>query len=113
MKKNLFSLLITVLLTSTLEAVPFYGNQSHIRWKTVSSEHYIYNYPAEYTEHAGIVAAYAEAVYDSVVKRYRSDLHKKVNVNLHNSLYSNGNAIPSENTINLWLTNWDFKVRSS
>ena len=113
MKKNLFSLLITVLLTSTLEAFPIYGNQSHLRWKTVSSDHFIYNYPSEYTEHAGLVAAYAEAVYDSVVKRYRSDLHKKVTINLHNALYANGNAIPTENTINLWLTNWDFKVRSS
>ncbi len=113
LKKNLFSLLITVLLTSTLEAFPIYGNQSHLRWKTVSSDHFIYNYPSEYTEHAGLVAAYAEAVYDSVVKRYRSDLHKKVNINLHDALYANGNAIPTENTINLWLTNWDFKVRSS
>lgn len=113
LKQPIFLFLLLIAFILHAEAVPFYGNQSHLRWKTVSSEHYIYNYPAEYTEHAGIVAAYAEAVYDSVVKRYRSDLHKKVNVNLHNSLYSNGNAIPSENTINLWLTNWDFKVRSS
>ncbi len=113
LKKILFSLLVTILLTSTLEALPIYGNQSHLRWKTVSSEHFIFNYPSEYTEHAGIVAAYAEAVYDSIVKRYRTDLHKKVNVNLHDALYANGNAIPTENTINLWLTNWDFKLRSS
>ena len=86
LKKNLFSLLITVLLTSTLEAFPIYGNQSHLRWKTVSSDHFIYNYPSEFTDQAGIVAAYAEAVYDTVVKRYRSGLHKKVNINLHDAL---------------------------
>lgn len=113
MKKVLFCLFIIAVLTSTSEAVSLYGNQSHLRWKTVSSDHFIYNYPSEFTDHAGIVAAYAEAVYDSVVKRYRSDLHKKVNINLHDALYANGNAIPTENTINLWLTNWDFKVRSS
>lgn len=113
MKPFFFILVFISFLTTTLEALPLYGNQSHLRWKTASSDHFVFNYPSEYTEHAGIVAAYAEAVYDSVVKRYRSDLYKKVYVNLHNALYSNGNAIPSENGINLWLTNWDFKVRSS
>ena len=113
MKKVFFCLFIIAVLASTSEAVSLYGNQSHLRWKTVSSDHFIYNYPSEFTDQAGIVAAYAEAVYDTVVKRYRSDLHKKVNINLHDALYANGNAIPTENTINLWLTNWDFKVRSS
>lgn len=94
-------------------AAGFYGNQSDIKWKSASTEHFRFIYPAEYTGHASKVSAYAEAVYDSIVNRYRIDLPSKVNATLSNALYSNGSAIPSENTVNLWLTNWDFKIRSS
>lgn len=90
-----------------------YGNQSDIRWKAAATDHFQFIYPAEYTDHAAQVSAYAEAVYDSVVSRYRKDLPGRVNVTLSNSLYSNGNAIPTENTVNLWLTDWDFKLRST
>ena len=91
----------------------FYGNNSDIRWKAASTDHFNFIYPAEYSSHAAKVSAYAEAVYDSVVSRYHHDLPGRVNATLNNALYSNGNAIPSENSINLWLTNWDFKIRSS
>ena len=102
-----------LLLAATAGANGFYGNQSDIHWKTASTDHFNFIYPAEYTAHASKVSAYAEAVYDSVVNRYRIDLPGRVNATLNNALYSNGNAIPSENSINLWLTNWDFKIRSS
>ncbi len=91
----------------------FYGNNSDIRWKAASTDHFNFIYPAEYSSHAAKVSAYAEAVYDSVVTRYHRDLPGRVSATLNNALYSNGNAIPSENSINLWLTNWDFKIRSS
>ena len=91
----------------------FYGNNSDIKWKAASTAHFNFIYPAEYTAHASKVSTYAEAVYDSVVSRYHHDLPGRVNATLNNALYSNGNAIPSENSINLWLTNWDFKIRSS
>lgn len=94
-------------------AVGFYGNQSDIKWKTAGTEHFQFVYPAEYSDHAAKVSVYAEAVYDSVVSRYRKDLPRRVDAVINNALYSNGSAIPSENAINLWLTNWDFKVRSS
>ncbi len=103
----------TVLSVSAALAVQFYGNQSDIRWKTAGSEHFQFFYPAEYSSHASKVSAYAEAVYDSVVGRYHKDLPSRVNVSLSNALYSNGSAVPSENALNLWLTNWDFKIRSS
>ena len=91
----------------------FYGNNSDIQWKAAGTDHFNFIYPAEYSSHASKVSAYAEAVYDSVVSRYHRDLPARVNATLNNALYSNGNAIPSENSINLWLTNWDFKIRSS
>ena len=106
-------ILSLLLLSVSVFANGFYGNQSDIRWKTAATDHFNFIYPAEYTSHASKVSAYAEAVYDSVVNRYRIDLPGKVNATLNNALYSNGNAIPAENSINLWLTNWDFKIRSS
>ena len=93
-------------------AAGFYGNQSHIDWKTAGTEHFQFIYPAEYSDHASTVATYAEAVYDSVVTRYNKPL-PRISAVLNNALYSNGAAIPAENSINLWLTNWDFKIRSS
>ncbi|MFA6342271.1 MAG: hypothetical protein WCX75_05390, partial [Fibrobacteraceae bacterium] len=110
-----FLFFATLLTASTVFAsgIPFYGNQSYLKWKTAETDHFIYNYPSEYTSHASTVAAYAEAVYDSVVNRYRMNPSGKINLSIHNSLYSNGNALPTENSMNIWLTNWDFKVRSS
>src|SRR5574344_2212279 len=111
-KKLSFFLALCTLFTAA-SAIPFYGNQSYIRWKTASTDHFTYIYPMEYTDHAAKVAAYAEAVYDSVVSRYGTELPGKVNLVIHNALYANGEAIPTENTMNIFLTNWDFKLRSS
>ena len=108
-----YFLSILLLFVGAAVANGFYGNNSDIRWKAASTTHFNFIYPAEYTSHASKVSAYAEAVYDSVVSRYHHDLPGRVNATLNNALYSNGNAIPSENSINLWLTNWDFKIRSS
>ena len=104
---------IIMLFSGAALAAGFYGNNSDIRWKTAATDHFQFIYPVEYSSHAAKVSAYAEAVYDSVVSRYHHDLPGRVSATLNNALYSNGNAIPSENRINLWLTNWDFKVRSS
>lgn len=109
----LLSAALTGLLPAQVQALGFYGNQSDIQWKTAGTEHFQFVYPADYSEHAAAISAYAEAVYDSVVSRYRIDLPGRVNVTLNNALYSNGSAVPSENGVHLWLTNWDFKVRSS
>ena len=91
----------------------FSGNNSDIRWKVASSAHFNYAYPAEYTTHAGIVASTAEAVYDSIVSRYKIEMPLKTDVSLQNALYANGSAIPNENTVNIFLSNWDFKIRST
>lgn len=111
-KKLSFFFALCTLFTAA-SAIPFYGNQSYIRWKTASTDHFTYIYPMEYTDHAAKVAAYAEAVYDSVVSRYGTELPGKVNLVIHNALYANGEAIPTENTMQIFLTNWDFKLRSS
>lgn len=107
------TLAVVMLFAGAAGAAGFYGNQSDIKWKTADTKHFQFIYPQEYTEHASALSAYAEAVYDSVVGRYKKDLPGRVNAVLNNALYSNGSAVPSENAVNLWLTNWDFKIRSS
>jgi hypothetical protein len=109
--KSIFAV-CTAFLAGTASAAGFYGNQSDIKWKTAGTEHFQFIYPVEYSTHAAKVSAYAEAVYDSVTSRYNKPL-PRINAVLNNALYSNGSAIPSENALNLWLTNWDFKIRSS
>lgn len=91
----------------------FSGNQSDIRWKAAASEHFSFAYPAEYGTHAGVVASTAEAVYDTIVSRYQIDMPLRIDVSLQNALYANGSAVPNENALNLFLSNWDFKVRST
>ena len=102
----------STLFVGTAVAAGFYGNQSDLKWKTAGTEHFQFIYPVEYSTHAAKVSAYAEAVYDSVTSRYNKPL-PRISAVLNNALYSNGSAIPSENALNLWLTNWDFKIRSS
>lgn len=109
--KSIFAV-CSALLAGTACAAGFYGNQSDIKWKAAGTEHFQFIYPVEYSTHAAKVSAYAEAVYDSVTSRYNKPL-PRINAVLNNALYSNGSAIPSENALNLWLTNWDFKIRSS
>ena len=111
--KSIIAACSTLFLAGFASAAGFYGNQSDIKWKTAGTEHFQFIYPVEYSTHAAKVSAYAEAVYDSVTSRYHKALPGRVNAVLNNALYSNGSAIPSENALNLWLTNWDFKIRSS
>lgn len=114
MKLSAFNFFTTIfLLAGGASAVNFYGNQSDLKWKNAETEHFRFIYPAEYTGQASKVSGYAEAVYDTIVNRYGMKMPGKINASLSNALYSNGSAVPSENSINLWLTNWDFKIRSS
>ena len=111
--KSIIATVSSLFFAGTASAAGFYGNQSDLKWKTAGTEHFQFIYPAEYSTHAAKVSAYAEAVYDSVTSRYHKALPGRVSAVLNNALYSNGSAIPSENAVNLWLTNWDFKIRSS
>jgi len=96
-----------------VQAVPFYGNQSSVVWKSAETEHFVFNYPLEYQGEVEKVVSFAEAVHDSVENRYRVKLPGKVNMNVRNALFSNGLASPINNTMNIWLTDWDFKTRST
>ena len=76
---------VLLLLCGFAVASGFYGNQSHIQWKTAGTEHFQFIYPAEYTDQASAVASYAEAVYDTVVNRYNKPL-PRISAVLNNAL---------------------------
>ncbi len=94
-------------------AVSFYGNQSDISWKSAETDHFRFHYPAEYQDQASKIVSFAEAVHDSVTLRYRVKLPGRVDMVIRNSLFSNGLASPISNTMNIWLTDWDFRIRST
>ncbi|NLB63272.1 MAG: hypothetical protein GX801_04105 [Fibrobacter sp.] len=94
-------------------AFSFYGNQSTIKWKTVDSDNFRVHYPQEYQKQIAPMVFFAEEVHDSVVSRYRVALPSKVDLVLRNALFSNGFANPVHNLMNIWLTDWDNKLRST
>lgn len=109
----IFYVLAGLFITLPVHALSFYGNQSALRWKTASTENFDYHYPAEYQAHAARIAGFAEAVHDTLAKRYHYQLPGKVNLVVRNALFSNGEANSIYNMMNVWLTDWDFKVRTT
>ena len=88
-------------------------NAAHIEWRTAETTHFRFHYPKELEEAAGIVAAIAEEVAEDKIQRYRIKLPNKVEFTLRDDIFSNGWANALENTMNIWVTDWDFPVRST
>ncbi|MDR2555872.1 MAG: hypothetical protein LBC64_10660 [Fibromonadaceae bacterium] len=104
---------LAIFLFPTLALAAFYGNQSAVKWKSAETEHFLVHYPVEYRERAAMATGFAESVYDTITTRYKIKLPSKVNLVFNNGLFSNGEANPVYNMMQIWLTNWDFKVRGS
>jgi len=102
-----------IFLLPTLALAAFYGNQSAIKWKSAETEHFLAHYPVEHRERAATAISFAENVYDTITIRYKIKLPSKVNLVFNNGLFSNGEANPVYNMMQIWLTNWDFKIRGS
>ncbi|GBU24939.1 translocation protein TolB [Fibrobacteria bacterium R8-3-H12] len=103
----------TAFLLPALAFAAFYGNQSAINWKSAETEHFLAHYPVEYRERAATAMSFAENVYDTITTRYKIKLPSKVNLVFSNGLFSNGEANPVYNMMQISLTNWDFKIRGS
>lgn len=112
-KVRLHFFAVVGLVATMAGAVPFYGNQSATRWKSAETENFRFHYPLEHQQQAEQIVSFAEAVHDSIESRYRVKLPGRVDMVIRNSLFSNGLASPVSNTMNVWLTDWDFKVRST
>jgi hypothetical protein len=104
---------ILLLLLPALALAAFYGNQSAVKWKSAETEHFLAHYPVEHRERAAAAIGFAENIYDTITIRYKIKLPSKVNLVFNNGLFSNGEANPVYNMMQIWLTNWDFKIRGS
>ncbi len=88
-------------------------NAAQIDWRTVETEHFRIHYPKELEGVAAYVAGVAESVAQEKIQRYRLKLPNKVEFTIRDDIYSNGWANALENSMNVWVTDWDFPVRST
>ncbi len=102
-----------LILPVAILAVSLNRNAAHIEWRTAETEHFRFRYPKELEEAAGYIAGIAENVYLEKVQRYNIKLPGKVEFIIRDDIFSNGWANSLENTMNVWVTDWDFPVRST
>ena len=114
MSRRIFSAL-AVLLALRATVLPFSLNRNaaHIDWRTAETEHFRFHYAKELEDAAGYIAGIAEGVYNDKIQRYNIKLPNKVEFTIRDDIFSNGWANSIENTMNIWVTDWDFPVRST
>ena len=88
-------------------------NDAHIPWRTVETEHFRFNYPADLEPVAGYIAGIAESVAEAKMKRYNIQLPNKVEFVVREDIFSNGWANSLQNTMTVWISDWDFPIRST
>lgn len=81
--------------------------------KTFSSGDFQYHYPVELRNQAEKVAHITEEVSQTLMDKYGLDLPKPISVQVSNALYSNGQANSVLNSMRLWVTDWDIRLRTT
>ncbi|MGL1904275.1 MAG: hypothetical protein OCC49_19230 [Fibrobacterales bacterium] len=104
--------LLSVLISMSY-ALPFFGNESHKKWRSSRTDHFDFHYEAYLVDYAEQAAGIAEEMYDSISIRYPSYDPSHMDFTLNNALYSNGSANFLQSHINIWLTDWGIKLRST
>ncbi len=112
------SVLILAGLFAHLTAAPanaftFNRNDAHIEWRTSETEHFRFHYPAQLEPVAGYIAGIAEGVAEEKMKRYQIRLPNKVEFIIREDIFSNGWANSLQNTMTVWISDWDFPIRST
>ncbi len=105
-------LFINLLLTCITSAASFYGNHSHLDYRTAKTRHFSLHYPKELYLYADQAAQLAESVTDSLTRRYQVVL-PRLDVVLEDALFSNGQANSARHALKLWVSDWGFKLRST
>ncbi|MDB5106444.1 MAG: hypothetical protein JWP91_4133 [Fibrobacteres bacterium] len=95
------------------EAFTFNRNEAHVDWRTAETEHFRFHYPAELEPVAGYIAGIAESVAEDKMKRYQVRLPNKVEFIIREDIFSNGWANSLQNTMTVWISDWDFPIRST
>jgi Tol biopolymer transport system component len=91
----------------------FNRNGAHINWKSSETEHFRFTYPAEIEPAAEYIAGIAEGVAEDKFKRYHIRFPNKVEMIIREDIYSNGWANSLQNTMTVWISDWDFPIRST
>lgn len=104
---------LSALLSPAASAYSFNRNEAHIEWKSSETEHFRFTYPKELEDAAGYIAGIAESVAEEKLKRYRIRLPNKVEFIVRQDIFSNGWANSFQNTMTVWIADWDFPIRST
>ncbi|MBW8889928.1 MAG: PD40 domain-containing protein [Fibrobacteres bacterium] len=96
-----------------VSASSFNRNEAHIDWRTVETEHFRFHYAAQLEPVAGYIAGIAEGVAEAKMKRYQIRLPNKVEFIIREDIFSNGWANSLQNIMTVWITDWDFPIRST
>ncbi|MEO7425395.1 MAG: hypothetical protein ABI036_09425 [Fibrobacteria bacterium] len=111
--RSCMGLLAFLLATGTARGFTFNRNEAHIQWRTSETEHFRFHYPAELEPVAGYIAGIAESVAEEKMKRYQIRLPNKVEFIIREDIFSNGWANSLQNTMTVWISDWDFPIRST
>jgi len=104
---------LLALLPAMAMAFSLNRNAANIDWRTAETEHFRLRYPKELEGVAGYIAGIAEDRYADKVPRYHMKMPSKVELIIRDDIFSNGWANSVENTMNVWVTDWDFPIRGS
>ena len=81
--------------------------------RSVATEHFRFHYPVELRPYAERAAQIAEAVYDTLSRRYGMEVGRPVEFIVENGLSANGYANPATDRICVNATDWGFSLRST
>ncbi|MDB5049692.1 MAG: hypothetical protein JWO30_2763 [Fibrobacteres bacterium] len=102
-----------ILFSASAHAFTLNRNEAHIEWRTSETAHFRFHYPAQLEPVAGYIAGIAESVAEEKMKRYQMRLPNKVEFIIREDIFSNGWANSLENTMTVWISDWDFPIRST
>jgi Tol biopolymer transport system component len=105
--------LLLALAASAAQAFTLNRNEAHIDWRTAETEHFRFHYAAELEPVAGYIAGIAEGVAETKMKRYQIRLPNKVEFLIREDIFSNGWANSLQNVMTVWISDWDFPIRST
>ena len=98
---------------SETHALRFAGNQSHKQWQSFETKHFNVHYEKHHKVFAQKLVTLGEQAYERLTKNYRIPIQDKIDLVVNQDLFSNGSANSIQNILNIWITDWDFKLRST
>lgn len=91
----------------------FNRNEAHLQWRSAETKHFRFHYPKELEEPAEYIARIAEGVAQEKLDRYRLKMSTQSEFIVRDDIFSNGWANSLQNTMTIWVTDWDFPIRST